>query len=326
MTPQNDAVSVVVPVYNASRTLPELARRLCAALMPRTTAFEILLVDDGSADGSFAAIRELAGRDPRIKGIRLRRNAGQHNALLCGVRAAAHPVTVTLDDDLQHYPEDIPALLDALTPDRDVVYGVFSQPRHGFLRTLASKLTKRVLEQAMGVAAARDVGPFRAFRTELRQAFAPYRGAQPNLDVLLSYGTQAYGAVPVRHEPRAQGVSGYTFLKLLSHALNMLTGFTVLPLRFASLLGMASTVCGLGLFLYVIVRYLFAGSPVQGFPFLASVISLFSGVQLLAVGILGEYFARMYLRLMDKPAYTEAERLNLPPAGEPPHKTSAPPR
>lgn len=306
----HSAISVVVPVYNSALTLRELSRRLCLTLESRVDSFEIIFVDDGSADGSFEVIRDLAAADSRIKGIRLRRNAGQHNALVCGLRAVSYPVTVTLDDDLQHFPEDIPILLDALKAGYDVVYGTFPEPRQNFLRTLASRLTKYLLKQAMGVPGAQNVGPFRAFRTELRQVFAHYQGPQPNLDVLLSYGTVAFAAVSVRHEARQQGVSGYTFTKLLVHAMNMLTGFTVLPLRFASLLGLASTGLGIGLFCYILAHYILEGSPVQGFPFLASVICLFAGAQLLTLGILGEYFARMYLRFMGRPTYVEAERVD----------------
>jgi undecaprenyl-phosphate 4-deoxy-4-formamido-L-arabinose transferase len=123
------------------------------------------------------------------------------------------------------------------------------------------------------------------------------------VDVLLTWGAARYSSVQVRHEPRILGVSNYTFRKLVVHALNMITGFSTIPLRFASLLGFSFTFFGVGVLFYVVGRYLIEGTSVAGFPFLASVIAIFSGVQLLTLGIMGEYLARMYSRMMERPPY-----------------------
>jgi undecaprenyl-phosphate 4-deoxy-4-formamido-L-arabinose transferase len=144
------SVSVVVPVYNSEASLAELVNRLHVCLDAHGSEHEVLLVNDGSRDGSWARIQELAARDPRTHGIRLMRNYGQHNALLCGIRKARHQVIVTLDDDLQHPPEEIPRLLARLTPDVDVVYGTPEREQHGLLRDLASQITKLALQQTMG--------------------------------------------------------------------------------------------------------------------------------------------------------------------------------
>ncbi|WP_243312515.1 glycosyltransferase family 2 protein [Fundidesulfovibrio agrisoli] len=308
-------ISVVIPVYNGRATVPALWERLRAVLDICAGSYEVVFVDDASPDGSWSVLEELAAIDPRCKAIRMMRNQGQHNALLCGIRAATYPVIVTMDDDLQHPPEEIPRLLEEFAKGHAVVYGACAQEQHGLLRNLASRLTKRVLQQAMGVAAAQSVSAFRVFRTELRDAFADCRNPLPNIDVMLSWGTTRFGAVQVRHEPRREGVSGYNLRKLLIHAVNMITGYTVLPLQLASLVGFVLTLAGVGLLAFVLGRYLIQGTTMQGFPFLASIICIFSGAQLFALGIIGEYFARMYLRLMDKPVYTEAQRLNFP---EPP--------
>ena len=124
-----------------------------------------------------------------------------------------------------------------------------------------------------------------------------------SIDVLLTWGTTRFAAVPVRHDPRQVGVSNYTFRKLVRHALNMMTGFSTLPLQLASVVGFAFTLFGLLLLVYVIGRYLIEGGSVPGFPFLASTIALFSGAQLFALGIIGEYLARMHFRMMDRPSY-----------------------
>jgi glycosyltransferase involved in cell wall biosynthesis len=298
------AVSVVVPVYNAAATLPELAARLEAVLAGLAPGSEILLVNDGSRDESWQVILDLAARGPRVRGIDLMRNYGQHNALLCGIRAAAGAVMVTLDDDLQHPPEEIPKLLDALTSEVDVVYGTPLAEQHGLLRDVASRATKMVLQGAMGAEIASRVSAFRAFRTELRQAFAQYGNPYVSIDVLLTWSTTRFAAVAVRHEPRRSGSSNYTFRTLVRHALNMVTGFSVAPLRLASLVGFASTLLGLLVLAWVVGRYLIQGTTVPGFPFLASVIAIFSGAQLFTLGIIGEYLARMHFRLMSRPIYS----------------------
>ena len=311
------SLSVVIPVFNGEASLEELLAELVRALEPRGP-FEVLFVDDCSRDGSWALIERLAARDPRVRGIHLMRNYGQHNALLCGVRAARHEVIVTLDDDLQHPPAEIPRLLDELARGCDVVYGTPEHLRgHGLLRGLASRVTKLALQGAMGAEVARRVSAFRAFRTRLREAFAGYGSPFVNLDVLLTWGTTRFSSVPVRHDERRRGVSNYTLRKLITHALNMATGFSTVPLQVSSLVGFAFTLFGLGILAYVLVRWILEGSVVPGFPFLASAIAIFSGAQLFALGVIGEYLARMHFRSMGKPTYVVRDVLDAAARKEP---------
>lgn len=297
-------ISVVVPVYHATSTLAPLCERCVAVLAPRAVRYEILLVDDGSPPASWAAITALTARLPAVRGLRLQRNYGQHNALLCGIRAAQGAVIVTLDDDLQHPPEELPTLLAALTEEVDVVYGTPAQDQHGLWRTLASQVTKLALQTAMGASTARQVSACRAFRTHLRDGFAAYHAPDVNLDVLLTWSTQRFTAVPVAHQARQEGTSTYTFRKLVAHTLNMLTGFSTLPLRLASLAGFAFMLFGVAVLVYVLGRLYFQGVAVQGFAFIACTLAIFSGVQLFALGVIGEYLARMYVRSMARPPYT----------------------
>ena len=296
-------ISAVVPVYRSQAMLPELHRRLVAALEQIGRPFEILLVEDCGGDDSWSVIEQLAAADPRVRGLRLARNYGQHNALLCGIRAARGELVVTLDDDLQNPPEEIHRLLARLDEGYDVVYGSPQAETHGFLRDQASRITKLALQGAMGVESASKVSAFRVFRTRLRDAFAAYRSPSVNIDVLLTWGTTRFGSVLVRQDERAVGDSGYTLRKLINHAVNMMTGFSVLPLQVASVLGLAFGSMGFLVLLYVLLRYLVDGSAVPGFPFLASIIAIFSGVQLFALGIFGEYLARMHFRSMERPPY-----------------------
>jgi glycosyltransferase involved in cell wall biosynthesis len=260
-------------------------------------------VNDGSRDRSWEVICDLASRHKSIRGVNLMRNYGQHNALLCGIRLATHDVVVTIDDDLQHPPDQIPKLLERLGDDCDVVYGTPLQERHGLLRDVASRITKMALQSAMGADTARSVSAFRALRTNLRDAFSEYRGPFVSVDTLLTWGTVRFAAVTVESAPRYSGQSNYTFRKLIVHAFNMMTGFSTIPLQFASWIGFAFTVVGVAVLAYVLIRYLIQGAAVPGFAFLASIIALFSGAQLFALGILGEYLARMHFRIMDRPPY-----------------------
>lgn len=300
-------LSIVIPVYNSAAILPELVRQLTDHLPAMATDFEIILVNDGSRDASWSVIKELSARFPNLRGITLMRNCGQHNALLCGIRSARFATIVTMDDDLQHPPAEIPRLLAQLDAGYDVVYGTPQREEHGLLRTLASQMTKMALQKSMGAETARKISAFRAFHTRLRDAFADYRSPFVSIDVLLTWGTTRFAALAVRHDPRQSGASNYTFMKLLTHAFNMMTGFSVIPLQVASFLGFACALFGLLVLIYVIGRYLILGYSVPGFPFLASIIAIFSGAQLLALGIIGEYLARMHFRMMERPTYTIGE-------------------
>jgi undecaprenyl-phosphate 4-deoxy-4-formamido-L-arabinose transferase len=296
-------ISIVIPVYRSAESLPELHRRLAEVFDARAQAFEILFIEDCGGDHSWDVIKRLSQADQRVHGLRMSRNYGQHNALLCGIRAARGDVILTVDDDLQHPPEELPKLLAKLDEGFDVVYGPPMQEQHGLLRDLASRITKMALEEAMGAANAKQVSALRAFRTELREAFAAYRSPTVNIDVLLTWASTRFAAIPIRHEPRKFGASGYTTGKLIRHALNMMTGFSTRPLQIASLMGFGFALFGFAVLAYVLIRWLLQGSTVPGFAFLACIVAIFSGVQLLALGIIGEYLARMHFRTMDRPPY-----------------------
>jgi glycosyltransferase involved in cell wall biosynthesis len=300
-------LSIIIPVYNSESILGALMDRLIPVLESLTGSYEVILIDDGSRDASWNAILNLVNNNSNIRGVHLMRNYGQHNALLCGLRLASCDISITLDDDLQHPPEEIPKLLDKLNEGFDVVYGIPQHPQHGLWRNLASSITRITLQQTMGVGNARNVSAFRAFRTRLRDASENFQSPSVVLDVLLSWGTTKYAALSIRHEPRTVGESNYTFSKLILHAVNMLTGFTVLPLQLSSFMGFLFALFGFIVFIYVIIRYIIEGGSVPGFPFLASIIAIFSGVQLFALGIIGEYLARMHFRIMERPSYVIRE-------------------
>jgi undecaprenyl-phosphate 4-deoxy-4-formamido-L-arabinose transferase len=303
MTQPISSLSIVIPVYNGALTLFPLLTQIQTAMDELHLPFEVLLINDGSSDNSWSVIQSLSQQYPSVRGIDLMRNYGQHNALLCGIRAAQNEVIVTMDDDLQHSPSQIHVLLAQLAAGDELVYGAPLEEQHGFFRDIASVLTKVALSSVMNARSARHVSAFRAFYTYLRDAFVNYQGSTVSLDVLLTWGTSKIGYVLIPHQKRKTGSSHYTFRKLVTHALNLITGFTTIPLRIATAIGFFFLMFGILILLFVVLRYFIQGGVVPGFTFLASIIVIFSGVQLFSLGIIGEYLARMHFRLMDKPAY-----------------------
>ena len=298
------AISVVIPVYRSQGSIGLVVKELAVELPKLNDIFEVILVEDQGGDGSWDVIQGLSAEYGWVRGFQLMRNYGQHSALLCGIRAANFEVIVTMDDDLQHPTKHIKDLVDKLAEGYDVVYGKPEREQHGLLRDMASLMTKMVLQGAMGAETARSLSAFRAFRTCLRQSFADFRGPLVNIDVLLTWGTTNFAAIPVSHSPRTIGKSNYTFRKLVAHTFNMVTGFSTLPLRFASLLGLIMSTFGFLILVYLIFSQVFAFQfEVPGFTFTACIISIFAGAQMFTLGIIGEYLARMHLRIMDKPAY-----------------------
>jgi undecaprenyl-phosphate 4-deoxy-4-formamido-L-arabinose transferase len=296
-------ISVVVPVYNGSRTLPELAERLGKVLASSAAEYEVIMVNDGSPDESWSVITRLAGDHSWLHGINLMRNYGQHNALLCGIRAARYEIIATMDDDLQNLPEELPRLIAKLNEGFDVVYGVARKRRQTWWKNAFSALIKRAIGYVMGQRVVRDIGAFKVFRADLRKSFDSFNSPDVLVDVLLSWGTNRFSSVAVEEAPRAAGRSNYNFMKLVKVFLLVLTSYTTLPLRLASLIGFLFTFFGLFILIYVLTAYFTVGS-IQGFPFLASIIAIFSGVQLFSLGIIGEYLARLFERSSGRRTYT----------------------
>ena len=299
--------SVVIPVYRGEQTIVPLVERLAIELPKIAQTYEVILVNDASPDVSWQKIEELAKRFPWVVGIKLMRNYGQHNATLCGVRLARHEITITMDDDLQHQPEEINILLAKFNEGYDVVYGAPLKLPQGFWRNLLTKYTKDLLAWVMDAPSVKNVSAFRVFRTQLRDAFANFHNSKLTLDVLLSWGTTRFASVQVDIKSSV-GRSNYNFISLFNYTLLILTGYSTAPLRLASWIGFLMTLFGIGIFIYVMVIYFTEGS-LPGFPFLASIISLFSGAQLFTLGIFGEYLSRMFDRSMDRPTYVVQEKI-----------------
>jgi len=296
----NMNISVIVPVYRGETLVDPLVERLGKILPAISQKYEVILINDDSPDNTWNVIERIARKYKWVRGVRLMRNYGQHNATLCGMRLARYEVTVTMDQDLQHPPEELPRLLAELDIGFDVVYGSPKKPPQGFIRNLLTANIKRILSYVMGIHSVKNISSFRAFRTNLCSAFENFQSPTMIVDVLLSWGTTRFTSVEVNIAGTTS--SNYNFIGLVKMALLILTSYSTRPLRLASWVGFVMTLFGLGVFFYVVVVYFSQGS-LPGFPFLASIIALFSGAQLFTLGIFGEYLARIFDRSMDRPAY-----------------------
>nr|BFE64617.1 glycosyltransferase family 2 protein [Dactylosporangium thailandense] len=301
------SVSVVVPCYRSASILPRLVQRLGAVLPAIDPVHEIVLVVD-STDATWDVARDLAAEHPHVQAIRMARNYGQHNALIAGIRAASCERIITMDDDLQHPPEELPKLVAALTDDLDVVYAVSEAEEHGLLRNLSSWGAKNlVMGRTMGIPNADVLGALRIFRTFLRSGFDQVSGPHVSVDIVLSWTTTRVGSVVVRMDQRTEGRSGFTFRSLMKHAINMILGYSTKPLRLVTYLGFLIGVCGVLLTLRLVWLYFTGDTKVAGFTTLASLITIFSSAQMIGIGVLGEYLGRVHAHGMGRPTYVVRE-------------------
>jgi len=294
--------SVIIPVYRGEDTLEPLIERLSKVLPKFAKIYEVLLVNDGSPDRSWEIIERLAKQHKWVRGIALMRNYGQENATLCGIRSARYEVIVTMDDDLQHNPEELPKLINKLDEGYDVVYGVPRTRRQPWWKRIPASLVKGAISSAIGLPAIRDMSSYKVFRASMKPAFESITSPDVQIDVLLSWGTTRFATMQIEEASRTAGKSNYDINKLIKVSLLILTNYTTIPLRLASILGFLFTILGFFILIYVIAEYFTVGS-IPGFTFLASAITIFSGVQLFALGIIGEYLARMFERTSGKQPY-----------------------
>ncbi|GAA3298187.1 MULTISPECIES: glycosyltransferase family 2 protein [Dactylosporangium] len=301
------SVSVVVPCYRSAGILPRLVERLNAVLPEIDPVHEIILVVD-STDSTWDAARALAIDNPHVQAIRMARNYGQHNALIAGIRAASCERIITMDDDLQHPPEELPKLAAALTDDLDVVYAVSETEEHSPLRNFTSWGAKSlVMGRTMGIPNADVLGALRIFRTFLRAGFDQVSGPHVSVDIVLSWTTTRVGSVVVRMDQRCEGRSGFTFKSLMKHAINMILGYSTKPLRLVTYLGFLIGVCGVLLTLRLVWLYFTGDTKVAGFTTLASLVTIFSSAQMIGIGVLGEYLGRVHAHGMGRPTYVVRE-------------------
>lgn len=306
-------VTVVIPIYGSHEALERLYDRLRHTMNEHNIKHEIVLVDDNSPDGSWHIIQKLHEQAPdKVTAVQLMRNFGQHNALMCGCRHARGEIIVTMDDDLQNPPEEIPELLRTLHEgEYDLVYGVPEEKQHAIGRNLGSRLVNAFFRFVFRTRV--TVTSFRAVRRELMLAILPYNLNFTYIDGLLAWNTQRIGEVTVVHHSRKNGRSGYSLGKLLTLALNLFTNFSLVPLQVASAMGLLASIAGLATGAFYLVQALLNRIAVPGYASIIVAVMILGGLQLLALGIIGEYIGRLHLNVNRKPQYTERQVLDSSP-------------
>lgn len=296
-------VSIVVPVYNSAPTLQTLLERLSGVLDPMGISYELVLVEDGSPDDSWVRLEQLReSYGNQLVAVQLMRNYGQHNALMCGLRQSRGRFVITMDDDLQNPPEEIPKLLECIrSSGADLVYGCPKDRSHASWRNLGASVVwhfyRTVFKNPI------TPTPFRVLRRELVDSVQFYDLNFTYLDGLLAWCTKRITSVEVEHHARVQGRSGYSLSKLMALALNLYTNFSLIPLQMVSALGFLAAFTGFGVGAFYLIQYFSANIAVPGFASTIIAILILGGAQLLALGIIGEYLGRLHLNVNRKPQY-----------------------
>lgn len=303
--------SVVIPVFNEEGNLKPLYTRLTRIMRNLKKPYEIIFVDDGSSDRSFHILKDIYEKDKRVKIVRFTRNFGQHPAVMAGFNTASGEVIITLDADLQNPPEEIPKLIEKLDEGYEAVFGVFQERKHSAFRRAGSQFAKLVLSRVSPVETT-DLSGFRALRSYAVDQLKLLNEKSKFLDGLLCWMGYKVGTVEVQHDERYSGKTKYTPFKLVSLWLDMVVSFTDLPLKIATFGGLFIGIVGFALALFYIVRYFLYGFGVPGFATIVILITFFSGVQLFALGILGEYVGRMNKEVKNKPEYIISEIISQP--------------
>jgi glycosyltransferase involved in cell wall biosynthesis len=307
-------LSIVIPVYQSELVLPELVSQIQAVLIQLEEihgSYEIIFVCDHSPDHSWQVIQSLSAKYPQVRGILLRMNAGQHNALMAGFANAQGEIIVTMDDDLQHSPADIPKLTQEIAQGHDVAYARFKNRRHAFWKVAGSRLNSLVAGYLLEKPKKVYLSPFRAMKAVIRDDIMRYCGPYVYIDGLILAVTRNISSVDVDHYERYAGDSGYNFRKSISLWLKMATSFSLVPLRLTSLLGMFFSGVGFLLVILLIIQKFTLNLMPIGWSSLIVTILIIGGLQLLALGILGEYLGRVLLTINSRPQYVVAETVGI---------------
>lgn len=303
-------LSVVIPVYNGARTVGALVETLRGVVASRFD-LEVLLVNDGSpSDNSGEVCEQIALRHPWVKFLDLSRNFGEHNAVMVGLNYCVGDAAVILDDDFQNPPSEVIKLVTKLDEGYDVVYSSYAKKKHHVLRNLGSQFNGLVASVLLRKPRDLYLSSFKALNRFVIDELVKYTGPYPYIDGLILRFTRNYATVQVEHSPRRDGKSGYTVRKLVSLWLNMFTNFSILPLRVASMLGLVFAIIGLvGASLFLVEKLQNPSLP-TGWPSL--IISLFvvSGVQMFALGVIGEYLGRLFLKDNGNPQFVVRKSVN----------------
>ncbi len=294
--------SVVIPICNEEENLPALYGRL-SKVMEKLGTYEIILVDDGSRDRSWQRIKELHGKDDRVKGVSFSRNFGHHIAITAGLDYAKGRTIILMDGDLQDQPEEIPKLWGKLCEGYDLVYGIRKVKKDSLMKRFNSFLFWWFLNRFSGIDIPRNQTLLRIFDKKLLDVLKDMRERARFIHGMIAWTGFRTALLEVEHAPRERGVSKYNMVKLFRLAFNAITSFSTLPLRLATYLGLFSSGVGLFYAFYFLYKKIFLGIPVLGYASIIVAVLFVGGVQLLILGIMGEYLGRVYQEVQARPIY-----------------------
>lgn len=301
------AISVVIPVYNSQACLNELVKRIGVSLSEQSLSYEIVLVNDSSPDNSWDVIKSIVESNNQVVGICLRKNFGQDCAIMAGLRSSRGDKVVIMDDDLQHDPVFIPALYREMCKGFDVVYGKYIHKRQKWWKNVGSSFNGWVATFVINKPKEIYLSPFKIISRQTVDAIVDYNGPFPYIDGMLFRVTKHFSQVMVDHKDRFAGKGGFTLLRSLLVWSNLLTNFSVFPLRIATMLGLGSAGCGIAYGLAILIRTIIHPAAVMGWASMIVTILILGGVQLFSIGMMGEYVGKLYLNINRQPQYVIKE-------------------
>lgn len=305
-------LSVVVPVYRSCECLAPLVARLEAAMDRAglgSGGFEVVLVNDGSPDDSWSEIVRLSSNYPSVRGVSLSRNFGQHNAAMAGLRESRGRYVVVMDDDLQHPPEAVPAILQRLRDGADVCFTTYRDRQHAVWKTLGSRANDLFATWLLDKPRSLYLSSFKGMSRMVVEAICRYDGPFTYIDGLILDVTRNVESIEIQHTTRLAGKGNYNLRRSFSLWLRMVTSFSVLPLRMASLAGGLMGMLAAALACYLTVQVVRHGTPVPGWASMMVAILIVGSIQLIAIGVIGEYIGRAYIRLNNSPQYIIRSRV-----------------
>jgi glycosyltransferase involved in cell wall biosynthesis len=297
-------LSIVVPVYRSADCLPELVQRVETALRGHSKRFELILVNDASPDASWSVVTRLAEVHPFVVGLNLRKNVGQDNAIMAGLHHSSGAAVVIMDDDLQHDPADIPALVAALESGFDVAYARFEHKRQALWKNLGSWFNDRVAVVVLGKPENVYLSPFKAIGREIVDEIVRYDGPFTYVDGIIFGITSHITQVPAAHHARFAGRSNYNLVRSIKVWLKLATGFSVIPLRVTSLIGGIISLLSFLMALFFVFQALVLGRQPEGYPSLIVTVFFLGGIQLMGLGAVGEYVGRIFMTQSKAPQFT----------------------
>lgn len=305
----NKSLSIVIPCFQSEASLAQVVLGIRDSLTGiKGFKYEILLVLDGPSDKTAEIATQLENEIAECRVIELSRNFGQHPAIFAGILSTKYEIVITMDDDGQHLPSEIPTLIEALSEETDLVYGLPTQEEHGLFRSFASRFFKSMLFRILGIKNARDVSAFRIFRKSLLQNIDLQKISSGTVDVVLHWSTTRIKTVPTNMNKRSVGKSNYTLRSLFKFAIQMIIGYSVKPLKFALFIGLIGFLASAALSVYFLVQHLQGDVKVAGFSTITILVTALSSIQLVTLGILGEYIASIHQKSIGKPMFNIRSR------------------